>query len=103
MTKVKTLCWECTGDGRMLGFYPCKVCGATGYIETEVVNSAHGYAEGSDLPEEPVRTGVETSEAEEYDPDFLGEQPPWNVDMLPPTPPQHYIRSRLPRIEEYKP
>lgn len=24
------LCPECTGSGLMLGFYPCKVCGATG-------------------------------------------------------------------------
>ncbi len=86
MTKVKTLCWECTGEGRMLGFYPCKVCHATGYIEVE----------------EPVRTGVETSESEEFDPDDMGESP-WSQDLLPPIPPQHPRRNRLPRIEDYKP
>lgn len=27
----KYLCGECTGSGVMLGYYPCKVCGGTGY------------------------------------------------------------------------
>lgn len=31
----KELCWECTGDGWMIGNRPCKVCRGTGYIETE--------------------------------------------------------------------
>jgi hypothetical protein len=29
------MCGECTGSGVMLGYYPCKPCGGTGYIVPE--------------------------------------------------------------------
>jgi DnaJ-class molecular chaperone len=48
-TKVKTielrpgdiiptelLCGECTGDGRIAGVFPCKVCGGKGYIADQI-------------------------------------------------------------------
>ena len=28
----KEICWECTGSKIMLGFYPCKVCQAMGWL-----------------------------------------------------------------------
>ena len=38
----KEICWECTGEGRMLGFYPCKVCQTLGWLPATALQGS-GY------------------------------------------------------------
>jgi len=48
------LCGECTGSGIMLGYYPCKPCGGTGYIVPEPEKGIVGFKNGIFKTDDPV-------------------------------------------------
>jgi DnaJ-class molecular chaperone len=51
------LCWECTGEGVMIGNMPCKVCGGTGKVKQEKDNEqAKSNTQGSDCNRQDDRS-----------------------------------------------